>query len=106
MVGMRFEAPESVDAAVSLLAGTSGDTRVLAGGTDLLVQLRADMIEPELVVDIKRIAETRTVTEEDGGFRVGAAVAHGLEVAARAEPRLRRFVHATHPQRVLPRSHR
>ncbi len=75
MVGMRFEAPESVDAAVSLLAGTSGDTRVLAGGTDLLVQLRADMIEPELVVDIKRIAETRTVTEEDGGFRVGAAVA-------------------------------
>ena len=75
MVGMRFEAPESVDAAISLLAGTSGDTRVLAGGTDLLVKLRADMIEPELVVDIKRIAETRTVMEEDGGFRVGAAVA-------------------------------
>ena len=75
MVGMRFESPESVDAAISLLAGASGDARVLAGGTDLLVQLRADMIEPELVVDIKRIAETRTVTEEDGGFRVGAAVA-------------------------------
>ena len=64
MVGMRFEAPESVDAAISLLAGTSGDTRVLAGGTDLLVKLRADMIEPELVVDIKRIAETRTVIEK------------------------------------------
>ena len=75
MVGMRFESPESVDAAISLLAGASGDARVLAGGTDLLVQLRADMIEPELVVDIKRIAETRTVKEEDGGFRVGAAVA-------------------------------
>ena len=75
MEGMRFESPESVDAAISLLAGASGDARVLAGGTDLLVQLRADMIEPELVVDIKRIAETRTVTEEDGGFRVGAAVA-------------------------------
>ena len=75
MEGMRFESPESVDAAISLLAGASGDARVLAGGTDLLVQLRADMIEPELVVDIKRIAETRTVKEEDGGFRVGAAVA-------------------------------
>ena len=75
MEGMRFESPESVDAAISLLAGASGDARVLAGGTDLLVQLRADMIEPELVVDIKRIAETRTVTEEEGGFRVGAAVA-------------------------------
>tara|TARA_Y100001934_G_scaffold99055_1_gene121984 strand:- start:77272 stop:78138 length:867 start_codon:yes stop_codon:yes gene_type:complete len=75
MVGMRFEAPETIDAAVSLLANASGEARVLAGGTDLLVQLRADMIEPELVVDIKRIAETRTVTEEDGGYRVGAAVA-------------------------------
>jgi len=83
MVGMRFEAPESVDAAISLLAGTSGDTRVLAGGTDLLVKLRADMIEPELVVDIKRIAETRSVIEEDGGFRVGAAVA-GAELKEHA----------------------
>ncbi len=83
MEGMRFEAPDSVDAAVSLLAGASGDARVLAGGTDLLVQLRADMIEPELVVDIKRIAETRTVTEEDGGFRVGAAVA-GAELKEHA----------------------
>jgi carbon-monoxide dehydrogenase medium subunit len=75
MVGMRFEAPETIDAAISLLANASGEARVLAGGTDLLVQLRADMIEPELVVDIKRIAETRTVIEEDGGYRVGASVA-------------------------------
>ena len=75
MVGMRVEATETIDAAISLLANASGEARVLAGGTDLLVQLRADMIEPELVVDIKRIAETRTVIEEDGGYRVGAAVA-------------------------------
>ena len=75
MEGMRFEAPDSVDAAVALLATATGEARVLAGGTDLLVQLRADMIEPELIVDIKRISETRTVTEEDGGYRVGAAVA-------------------------------
>ena len=83
MEGMRFEAPESIDAAISLLASASGDARVLAGGTDLLVQLRADMIEPELVVDIKRIAETRNVTEEDGGFRVGAGVA-GAELKEHA----------------------
>jgi len=83
MEGMRFEAPESIDAAISLLAGASGDARVLAGGTDLLVQLRADMIEPELVVDIKRISETRNVTEEDGGFRVGAGVA-GAELKEHA----------------------
>ena len=72
---MRYEAPETLDAAVALLAGTDGVGRVLAGGTDLLVQMRSDMIAPDLVVDIKKIPETRAVTSEDGGFRVGAAVA-------------------------------
>lgn len=74
MEPMRYEAPESVDAAVSMLAGASGNARVLAGGTDLLVQLRAGMIEPALVVDIKHIEETRAITPEGGGFRVGSAV--------------------------------
>jgi carbon-monoxide dehydrogenase medium subunit len=47
---------------------------VLAGGTDLLVQLRAGLVEPDLVVDVKHIAEMREITEEEGGFRIGAAV--------------------------------
>jgi carbon-monoxide dehydrogenase medium subunit len=74
MENMRYEAPETLEAAVSLLSGAGGEARILAGGTDLLVQLRADMIDPSLVVDIKKIPEMRTVTAEDGGFRVGAAV--------------------------------
>ena len=71
---MRYEAPESLDAAVALLAGANGDARVLAGGTDLLVQMRSEVLEPELIVDIKKIAETRRVTEEGGRWRIGAAV--------------------------------
>jgi CO/xanthine dehydrogenase FAD-binding subunit len=71
---MRYQAPESLDAAVALLASARGDARVLAGGTDLLVQLRADLVDPELIVDIKRISEARSVTEERGGWRIGAAV--------------------------------
>jgi CO/xanthine dehydrogenase FAD-binding subunit len=71
---MRYEAPESLEGAVALLAGANGDVRVLAGGTDLLVQMRADLIEPELIVDIKKIPETRAVTEERDGWRIGAAV--------------------------------
>ncbi len=71
---MRYEAPESLEGAVALLAGAKGEARVLAGGTDLLVQIRADVVDPELIVDIKRIPETRTVTEEKGGWRIGAAV--------------------------------
>jgi carbon-monoxide dehydrogenase medium subunit len=71
---MRYESPDTLEAAAKLLAGESGDARVLAGGTDLLVQIRSEILSPALVVDIKRIAETRTVTEEAGGFRIGAAV--------------------------------
>ena len=72
---MRYEAPETLDAAVALLAGTPGDARVLAGGTDLLVQLKTDLIDPALVVDIKRIGELRGIGRSaDGVFRIGAAV--------------------------------
>src|SRR2546428_12273464 len=71
---MRYEAPESLERAVALLAGATGEARVLAGGTDLLVQMRADIVDPELIVDIKKIAETRAVTLEQGRWRIGAAV--------------------------------
>ena len=69
---MRYEAPETVESAAALL--TTAGARVLAGGTDLLVQMRSDVVDPALIVDIKRIAETRRVTEEKGGWRIGAAV--------------------------------
>ncbi|MDX1422936.1 MAG: FAD binding domain-containing protein, partial [Kiloniellales bacterium] len=72
---MRYEAPDSLDAAVGLLHGEAGLARPLAGGTDLLVQLRAGTVEPDLVVDLKRIREMREIVAEDGGFRIGAAVA-------------------------------
>ena len=71
---MHYEAPESLASAVSLLAGAPGKAMVLAGGTDLLVQLRAEMIEPDLVVDVKRIAQMRRIEVLDRGTRIGAAV--------------------------------
>jgi carbon-monoxide dehydrogenase medium subunit len=76
---MRYEAPATLDAAVALLAGVDGEARLLAGGTDVLVLMDADMIEPDLVVDIKNIPELRAIAAEDGGFRVGAAVT-GMEI--------------------------
>ena len=83
---MRYEAPSSLDQAVALLAKESGEARVLAGGTDLLVQMRTDLVDPVLVVDIKGIAELRQIKEEAGGFRVGAAVT-GAEL--KEHPRLK-----------------
>lgn len=77
---MRYEAPSSSSEAAALLAGASGEAFVLAGGTDLLVRMKNMMIDPELVVDVKRITAMRTIeATADGGFRIGAAVP-GVEV--------------------------
>jgi len=81
---MRYEAPNSLDAAVSLLAESGGTSRVLAGGTDLLIQMRGEFIAPDLIVDIKKIDEVRSIAAEDGGFRIGAAVT-GAELGEHAE---------------------
>ncbi len=71
---MKYLAPTTIEGAVRLLSEASGSTRILAGGTDTIVQLNAEQIEPDLIVDIKRIGEIRGITNENGGFRIGAAV--------------------------------
>ncbi len=84
MSELRYEAPESVSAAVALLAGAKGMARVLAGGTDVIVQMETELIEPELIVDIKKIPEVRGISAENGGFRVGAA-ATGMQICDHKE---------------------
>jgi carbon-monoxide dehydrogenase medium subunit len=70
----RYAAPGSIDEAVTLMAGAGGAGRILAGGTDLLVQMRAGVVAPGTIVDVKRIAEMTTIAASAGGFRIGAAV--------------------------------
>jgi aerobic carbon-monoxide dehydrogenase medium subunit len=69
---MRFESPATVKDAVALLAKEKGKAYVLAGGTDLLVKMKAGMLEPDLVVDIKRIKGMRDVKKTASGFVIGA----------------------------------
>ena len=71
---MQYEAPVSVKEACSLLAGGKGKAFVLAGGTDLLVRMKGSFIEPELVIDIKRIARLKEIRKTASGFEIGAAV--------------------------------
>lgn len=71
---MRYEAPPTFEQAVALLAAEPGDARVLAGGTDLLVQLRGGQIEPDLLIDIKKIPAAREINRLGDGWRIGAAV--------------------------------
>lgn len=73
MSEMRYEAPTTLTSAVALLTGAKGPARVLAGGTDLLIQMRTRRVEPELLVDVKNIAEMRSIVLENGRYRFGAA---------------------------------
>jgi carbon-monoxide dehydrogenase medium subunit len=70
-----YQAPTSIGEAVALLADTSRNARPLAGGTDLLVQLRRGPGEADLLVDVKRIPELNRLSfDPTAGLTVGAAV--------------------------------
>ena len=71
---MQYEAPHTTKAAVALLAKARGSAYVLAGGSDLLVRMKGGFIEPDLVVDIKRIKAMREVKKTASGWTIGAAV--------------------------------
>ena len=71
----EYRAPASIDEAVTLLADSGERARLLAGGTDLLVQLRLGLFEPDLVIDIKKIPELNCISLDSGeGLTIGAAV--------------------------------
>src|ERR1700716_656217 len=75
MTDIRYLAPNTLDEAINAFASAGSAARILAGGTDLLVQMRSGAVKPGLIVDIKKIAEMTAIEETaDGGFRVGAAV--------------------------------
>lgn len=80
---MRYEKPENVIEAVKLLQEETGVARTLAGGTDVLVQLKAGMLEPDLIVDIKYLEGIKDIVAENGGYRIGAAVS-GAELGEHA----------------------
>jgi carbon-monoxide dehydrogenase medium subunit len=75
---LDFVAPTSVEDAVRALTGASG-AKVLAGGTDLIVQMRSGRAKPRRVVDLKRIPGAIGVRREPGGgFVIGAATPGAL----------------------------
>ncbi|MEO9575607.1 MAG: xanthine dehydrogenase family protein subunit M [Tateyamaria sp.] len=71
---MRYENPTTIENAVDLLVGSEGPAFVLAGGTDLLVRMKADHFDADLVVDLKSIAGMDQIHETADGFVIGAAV--------------------------------
>jgi len=70
-----FVSPSSIEEAVRTLASSGDQARILAGGTDMLVQMRAGRRTAPLVVDIKGIPELNVVSyDATKGLTLGAAV--------------------------------
>ena len=75
MEPFEFTAPSTIEEAVKLLASNGGDSRIMAGGTDMLVQMRAGRRTAPLVVDIKGIPELNVISYDAAkGLTLGAAV--------------------------------
>ena len=71
---MNYKSPNSIEEATALLAAANGNARILAGGTDLLVQIRGGFADPDLIIDVKNIPELRAITSGSDGIQIGAAV--------------------------------
>ena len=74
MRAIDYQAPTSLSEAVSIKASNGDRALPLAGGTDLLVQLRGGRREADVVLDTKKIPELNGLKLDDNGLQIGAAV--------------------------------
>ncbi len=72
----RFELalPRSIDEALRVLSERGSEAKLLAGGTDLLPQLKNGLLKPACVVDLSGVERVRILKSDAGGLHVGAAV--------------------------------
>ena len=79
-----FEYVKAKDAghAVALLARHGRTAKILAGGTDLLVELKSAAHAPEVIIDISRASDLKGISLTDEGLRLGALVTHSEIIAS------------------------
>lgn len=70
----EYVRPKTIQEALRALSLRKGTARVLAGGTDLIVQLKENVSRPEAVVDIKRLAGLDKIEVKPGLLRLGSLV--------------------------------
>ena len=82
---MRYHTPTSFADAAAIAASSTGILRFLAGGTDILVQMRAGMVQPDDLIDLKHIPGVDKIEKTaEGGWRIGVAVP-GIVLGEHAE---------------------
>ena len=82
---MNYHKPSNFLDASEIAANSAGQIRFLAGGTDVLVQMRSDILTPDDLIDIKLIQGVKDITQNnDGSWTLGIGVS-GAEMSEHAE---------------------
>jgi aerobic carbon-monoxide dehydrogenase medium subunit len=103
----EYEAPRSADEAVALLAQHGDRAKVLAGGQSLVPLMNFRLAQPEVLVDVNRVAELAYVRPVDGGLAFGALTRqHALERSSAVRAQLPIVAEACHLIGHLPIRHR
>jgi carbon-monoxide dehydrogenase medium subunit len=83
-----YEAPQTLDQAIALLAQHPDDAKILAGGHSLIPAMKLRLAQPQLLIDIGRIADLAYIREEADQIRIGAMTTH---YAIESSERLRKL---------------
>jgi CO/xanthine dehydrogenase FAD-binding subunit len=74
MMNFEYFAPRTLEKALTLLTKYAGDARIMAGGTDLIVQMKEGRVKPAVLIDAKHIRElNRLECDENNTLHIGAA---------------------------------
>ncbi len=91
MVILNYNAPVTMDEALALLGQASGSAQIIAGGTDLLPRMRAGLLNPNLLIDLRTL-DLAEIRQEDNFVYLGAQVTHSQvlesEIMSRHYPAL------------------
>ncbi len=72
MKKFKIAQPQTIDQVTSLLSEKKENIYLMAGGTDLLDEIKGEIVQPEVVVDLKSIPDLSYVKKESDGVRIGA----------------------------------
>ncbi|HLH22364.1 MAG TPA: xanthine dehydrogenase family protein subunit M [Chloroflexota bacterium] len=76
MIDFDYQAPAQLDEALALLQQHGDDARVIAGGTALVIMMKQRLVQPQLLVSLRRIPELEQVRADNGTLHLGATATH------------------------------
>ncbi|MDH5750755.1 MAG: xanthine dehydrogenase family protein subunit M [Rhodospirillales bacterium] len=82
MKPFEYVAPGTADEAVAILTKNGLNARIIAGGTDYLVELKHSSSVPKVVVDVSKLSELKGIDLTEQGLRIGSAVTHSEIMAS------------------------